>query len=100
MNKTSTLLLFFVYCILIPAGTNYAQGQNEFSAEKIEDFKAEVKNLVNFLEYSFNTLGNPKTSARDKDVIINESYAKIFLNAEVQVEDDIAQCLHVEMIVL
>jgi hypothetical protein len=88
MNKTSTLLIFLI-CYLFSQVTVRAQEQREFSAEKIEEFKAEVKNLVSFLEYSFNTLGNPRTSARDKDVIINQSFAKIFLDAEVQVEDDL-----------
>lgn len=91
MNKSYTLaFLFLIFVLLIINVPGKSQGQQtEYSPEKIEAFKAEIKNLVDFLEYSFNTLGNPQTAARDKDVIINQSYAKVFLNAEVQIEDDL-----------
>ena len=36
-----------------------------------------------------NTLGNVNTSSRDKDVLITESYSKIFRDGKVQVEDDL-----------
>jgi len=48
-----------------------------------------VKNMVSFFEYMLNTLGSDKTSVRDKDVLITESYSKIFRDAKVQVEDDL-----------
>lgn len=48
-----------------------------------------IKDIIAFLEYVLNTLGDPATSSRDKDVLINESYSKIFRDAKVQVEDDL-----------
>jgi Leucine-rich repeat (LRR) protein len=48
-----------------------------------------VKDMVVFLGFMLNTLGNSATSARDKDVLITESYSKIFRDAKVQVEDDL-----------
>src|SRR5258706_2806831 len=48
-----------------------------------------VKDMVAFLEFVLNTLGNRNTSTRDKDVLINDSYTKIFMDAKVQVEDDL-----------
>jgi hypothetical protein len=48
-----------------------------------------VRDIVTFLEYLLNTLGNESTPARDKDVIITESFLKIFRDAKVQVEDDL-----------
>jgi Leucine-rich repeat (LRR) protein len=48
-----------------------------------------VRDMVAFLEYVLNTLGNSSTSARDKDVLIKESYTKIFRDAKVQIEDDL-----------
>lgn len=91
MNKFYTQLARFVFLfgILILPGSIFAQGDQEYTPEKIEAYKADVQNLIDFLEYSFNTLGSAKTSARDKDVIINQSYAKIFANPEVQIEDDL-----------
>lgn len=49
----------------------------------------EVRSLVNFYEYMLNTIGGTKTSTRDKEVIITESYKKVFKNQEVQIEDDL-----------
>lgn len=48
-----------------------------------------VKNMVGFLEYMLNTLGSEKTSARDKEVLVTESYKKIFRDDKVQIEDDL-----------
>src|SRR6478736_2697684 len=48
-----------------------------------------VKDIVTFLEFVLNTLGSSNTSTRDKDVLISESYSKIFRDAKVQVEDDL-----------
>lgn len=48
-----------------------------------------VRDMVAFLEYVLNTLGSAETSARDKDVLIRDSYTKIFRDSKVQVEDDL-----------
>lgn len=48
-----------------------------------------VKDLVAFFQLLLNTLGSNSTSARDKEVVITESYAKIFRDGKVQVEDDL-----------
>ena len=91
MNNCYTRFYRIMLVLLFSASTSisFAQSGEEYSPEKIEEYKANVQNLVDFLEYSFNTLGNSNTTARDKDVIINQSYAKIFVNGEVQVEDDL-----------
>src|SRR6266567_5170450 len=48
-----------------------------------------IKDMVTYLGFVLNTLGSSNTSARDKDVLITESYSKIFRDAKVQVEDDL-----------
>lgn len=40
-----------------------------------------------FLESMLTSLGNSSTPIRDKEVLITESYAKIFRDSKVQVED-------------
>ena len=62
-----------------PANETAAHAGNE---EKVRD-------LVAFLQLLLNTLGSSETSARDKDVVITESYAKVFRDDKVQVEDDL-----------
>ncbi|HSG68272.1 MAG TPA: leucine-rich repeat domain-containing protein [Bacteroidales bacterium] len=91
MNRSFTRCITFSFIVLtgILPLSSFAQGTVEYSPEKIDQYKENVRNLVSFLEFSFNTLGNPQTTARDKDVIINQSYAKIFANSDVQVEDDL-----------
>jgi Leucine-rich repeat (LRR) protein len=48
-----------------------------------------VKDIIAFLEYMLNTLGSSGTPTRDKEVLITESYAKIFRDSKVQIEDDL-----------
>lgn len=73
-----------ICCLLLLTGVLPVYAQDE-----AEDNKARAEDIVNFLEYLLNTLGDPATSARDKDVIVTESYTKIFRDAQVQVEDDL-----------
>ena len=56
-----------------------------------KEHEQKVRDMVAFLEYVLNTLGSKETSARDKDVLITESYTKIFRDAKVQVEDDLVE---------
>lgn len=53
------------------------------------EHEQQVKDMVAFLEYVLNTLASRNTASRDKDVLIRESYAKIFRDAKVQIEDDL-----------
>jgi Leucine-rich repeat (LRR) protein len=48
-----------------------------------------VKDIIAFFQFMLNTLGNATTTSRDKDVLITESYSKIFRDGKVQVEDDL-----------
>src|SRR5882757_5796235 len=54
----------------------------------VEDEK-KVRDLVAFFQFMLNTLGSKQTSARDKDILITESYSKIFFDNKVQIEDDL-----------
>lgn len=59
--------------------------------EEKATYEKQATQIVGFMEFAFNTLGNSKTDYRDKDIIINQSYLKFFKNAEVQVEDDLVE---------
>src|SRR5688572_12725294 len=61
---------------------------NKASGNAAEDDK-KVRDIVAFLEYMLNTLGSSGTSTRDKEVLVTESYSKIFRDSKVQVEDDL-----------
>ncbi len=79
-------LLWFLLCLSI-----IAQGQTikGYSTDQLTELSTKVEDQVRFLEFLLNTVGNSQTSARDKDVIIRESYLKIFRDGKVQVEDDL-----------
>lgn len=51
--------------------------------------EARVRSIISFLEYLLNTLGDADTPASEKDVIVRESYTKVFRDSKVQVEDDL-----------
>lgn len=84
INRYALLILVFWLSIV-------AQGQTikGYSADQLAELSIKVEDQVRFLEFLLNTVGNSQTSARDKDVIIRESYLKIFRDGKVQIEDDL-----------
>ncbi|HTJ50379.1 MAG TPA: leucine-rich repeat domain-containing protein [Cyclobacteriaceae bacterium] len=55
----------------------------------IAEDEKRVRDIVAFLQYLLNTLGSSATSSRDKEVLVKESYSKIFRDSKVQIEDDL-----------
>lgn len=66
-----------------------AQTIKGYTKAEIDDYSSKVEDQIRFLEYLLNTIGSSETQPRDKDVVIRESYLKIFRDGEVQVEDDL-----------
>ena len=60
----------------------------EKKTDPVADEK-KVRDMIAFLEFMLNTLGSSSTPIRDKEVLITESYSKIFRDSKVQVEDDL-----------
>lgn len=79
------VLLFFLGSTV----TSFAQDMAGYTKQEIKDLSGKVEDQIQFLEYFLNTLGSFETPNRDKDVIIRESYQKIFRDGKVQVEDDL-----------
>jgi hypothetical protein len=84
INRNALLGLFFFLSFAASAQT--IKG---YSKVQVDELSIKVEDQVRFLEFLLNTVGSSQTSARDKDVIIRESYLKIFRDAKVQVEDDL-----------
>ncbi|MEZ4828527.1 MAG: leucine-rich repeat domain-containing protein [Bacteroidia bacterium] len=57
----------------------------------ISAYKQQVRQLISFLQFTFNAIGDSTASAREKEIIITQSYLKIFRDPEVQIEDDLAE---------
>lgn len=96
MSRALVTLIFFCSSLvlsLIPV-TGSAQKNKTpatLSQQDIQEFARQSEQLIRFMEYAFNTLGNPSVSAREKDIIINQSYLKFFSTPKVQVEDDLVE---------
>lgn len=67
----------------------WAQQQKELRPEEVEEYKEQAQQMVSFLEYMMNFLGNEKATTKEKETIINQSYLKAFRNENVQIEDDL-----------
>lgn len=85
-NRQIVLLFAFVFSTPLLA---IAQDIGGYNKTEIKDLSQKAQDQITFLEYFLNTLGSSETPARDKDVIIRESYKKIFRDGKVQVEDDL-----------
>ncbi len=59
------------------------------SADEVAAYKEQSKRMVSYLEGTLNFLGDPEEVMAEKEIIINNSYLKIFRDAEVQIEDDL-----------
>jgi Leucine-rich repeat (LRR) protein len=59
--------------------------QEDSTAIRIE----KVKELITYLEFALNTIGDAYTPPREKDIIITTSYSKFFRDEDVQIEDDL-----------
>jgi len=65
------------------------KGQQGLPANELQEYQQDIRSMVQFLNFTLNIIGDPQTPARDKEIIINESYLKIFRDANVQIEDDL-----------
>ncbi|MBT1702901.1 leucine-rich repeat domain-containing protein [Chryseosolibacter indicus] len=83
--RSSRLCIAAVSLLIFFSG---AYGQKKAKREPVKHEK-EVRDMVAFLQFMLNTLGDATTASRDKDVLITESYTKVFRDAKVQVEDDL-----------
>ena len=94
MNRGLRLLLPLILGIfLLTPCTSWAQTTpvqpQELAPAQVEEYKEQSKQLVSFLEYMMNVLGNPKATTQQKETVITQSYTKAFRDAEVQIEDDL-----------
>lgn len=76
----------YFFSLLLTLTYSFAQAQVAQDSARYD----EVRSLVNFYKYMLNTVGSSKNSTRDKEVIISESYKKVFKDQFVQIEDDLA----------
>jgi hypothetical protein len=79
------LSLFFVFVVIVQQLT-YAQ---KLSQNEVKNFTEECNDLVAYLQFTLNAVGDNDLSPKEKDIIISDSYSKLFRDAHVQIEDDL-----------
>ena len=66
-----------------------AQKNNTLTKEEIANYEIEIGKMVNYLQETFNFIGNPEETAKEKEIIFTQSYTKLFKDDKVQIEDDL-----------
>ena len=97
MSK-SLITAIFLFLVL-KSGISQAQDTPQtpvppgsaMTEEALATYKKQATQMVSFMEFAFNTLGSSKPEYKEKDIIINQSYLKIFKDSKVQIEDDLVE---------
>jgi len=83
-------LIFWI--VLLSFGSVAAQQKPvDLSPAQISAYKTQCRQMMEFLQGTLNFLGNPANPPAEKEIIINNSYLKIFQNNKVQIEGDLDQ---------
>ncbi len=80
------MLIVMVACF---AGMSPLKAQHALTSEEIDGYRAQAEQLTSFLQFTFNTIGDPEVPVKEKDIIINQSFSKFFESEKVQIEDDL-----------
>jgi len=66
-----------------------AQKSETPKTDKTDKYSVQAEQLVRFLEGTLNALGSKYTPVKEKQIMINQSFNKIFVDDRVQIEDDL-----------
>ncbi len=80
---------FFLVMIWICSSAGFAQQSSLLSAAEIDEYNKQSQQLIKYLEETLNFIGHPESTVQEKEIIINDSYLKIFRDDKVQIEDDL-----------
>ncbi len=81
-------ILFWV--LLFSVSTLAAQENIvKLSPKEINAYKTQCSQMISYLQGTLNFLGNPANPPAEKEIIIDNSYLKIFKNDKVQIEGDL-----------
>lgn len=87
MRIRITALLLLCYFMIPQKGVT--QTDSTDISRQIQEYSQYSKQLVSYLESTLNFIGDKDELQSEKDLIINNTYLKIFANDKVQVEDDL-----------
>ena len=91
MMKKIVALAIILCCITVN-GTAQKKNQrnnNGLTKEELAIYEVEINKMVNYLQETLNFIGDPTQTAQEKEIVFSQSYAKIFQDSKVQIEDDL-----------
>lgn len=65
------------------------QSAVKLSPKEVSAYKTQCRQMMAYLQGTLNFLGDPANPPAEKEIIINNSYRKIFQNDKVQIEGDL-----------
>ena len=85
INKRKVLILVLFFCSAIAATAQ----NKKLTKEEIAVYENDINKMVTYLQETFNFIGDPTETTQEKEIIFYQSYAKIFQDDQVQIEDDL-----------
>jgi Leucine-rich repeat (LRR) protein len=89
MNKKQLFYIVFLVLSIFSFSFQTVSAQEEPDTADISSYTNRARQLVKYLEGTLNFLGDSTSPNNEKDIIINQSYLKMFQDDEVQIEDDL-----------
>ncbi len=75
------LLLFIAFQFTVRA--------QKLNPQEVKTYTEECYDLIDYFQFTLNSVGDNDLSPKEKDIIISESYTKLFRDGKVQIEDDL-----------
>ena len=91
-SRTLKMVCLMLCCIglnLNAPAQKKNQNNTSLTKEEMANYETEIRKMVNYLQETLNFIGDPTQTAQEKEIIFTQSYAKIFLDDKVQIEDDL-----------
>ena len=94
MKKTVVLAILLCFISIIAPAQKKNQNKNQnkntsLTKEELAVYETEIRKMVNYLQETLNFIGDPTQTAQEKEIVFSQTYAKIFQNDKVQIEDDL-----------
>jgi len=89
INKRKALILLLFLCSAMTATAQNKNQNTKLTKEDIATYENDIKKMVTYLQETFNFIGDPSETTQEKEIIFYQSYAKIFQDDQVQIEDDL-----------
>lgn len=92
MKKYCKLLLIpaFIFAALASVNAqNNVVTEEDVRNEEWAEYQQQTRELITYFQETLNFIGDPATVTKEKEIVITNSYLKMFRDSEVQIEDDL-----------